>query len=502
MRGEAKLVTLQISNGKFKNIVTQNKILKPKTGFSGFDAGGKLVLPGFIDCHCHLFSVGEIEKEVNLRGCNSIAEMRRRIVDFEQRANFIPPGVWMFGRGWDQDNFQEGRMPSSQDLDSLPFKRPLVMVRICGHVAVLNSLALDFLERAGAFRDANNETYEKDGVGSRTGIVKETSLAECWKILKVSDLKELKNDFLLAQSRALGFGIIGVHTILSENWRNEIEAIRRLDEENRLILKTSIFLPIEALESISSMKKLEREKFLAGKRFEILGFKLFADGSLGARTAALKSPYSDDPENTGILNYDSTTMTNIVKGVKKSGLILAVHAIGDRAIEQVLECFSNAGVSRKDRFRIEHVSVLRTDLVQKLGIPILCVQPMFASSDYWIEDRIGSSKRTRFAYTFKTLSKRSTLIAGSDAPVETLNPISSIEAACYNRTDPEESLSLDQSLELYTSNAAKLSPITLNSGKIKKGSACDFIVLCESSIDQIFNSKVIKAFIDGQIVFG
>ncbi len=498
--GRTRFVSIYVADGKITKIIRERNPSKRPGKFPIFDAGGKMILPGFIDCHCHMFSVGELEKEVKLFGSESIAEFQDRIIQFDKRAKFLKKGDWIFGRGWDQDRFRERRMPSKVDLDSLKLGRPLVMIRVCGHIAVMNSAAISFFEQRGAFLDSSDGTVEQDSRGRTTGIIKETTLAQCWNLLPVSDVSELKNEFCVAQDKALSYGIIGVHCILSENWRHEIRAIRELDREEKLILKTSILLPVEALPTISNMKARRRRMFLTGKRFTAIGFKLYADGSLGARTAALNYPYNDDPNNSGILNYKDSKIISVAQRVKAIHLILAVHAIGDRAIEQVIRCFLLAGIGRKDNFRIEHVSVLSRPLVRKLGVPILCVQPMFAKSDYWIEKRIGTDKKKRFAYAFKTLSHKSAMIAGSDAPVETLNPLPSIESAIRNPILPGESLSLQEGLQLYTSTASLQSPVTFGSGKIAVGRCCDLIVFDNYDANRLSKSKITRAFIDGRSI--
>jgi predicted amidohydrolase YtcJ len=370
-------------------------------------------------------------------------------------------------------------------------------VRICGHIAVLNSAALRALEGAGAFRNSDPGTIERDPRGEFSGIVKETALARCWKLLNVKNISELKSDFLAAQKKALGFGISAVHCILSENWVNELKAIRELDKAGRLVLKTTLFVPVEALDYFER-HTTNGNLILRGKKFAVIGFKLFADGSLGARTAALIHAYNDDRENVGILNYDSEQIVQIAMRVKKLHLKLVAHAIGDRAIEQILVSFRKAGITKSDGFRIEHVSVLNSRLVSEFGVPTLCIQPTFTRSDYWIRERIGSDKSKRFAYAFKTLSKNSVMVAGSDAPVETLDPLRGIEAALHNSTDPTQSLKLTQSISLYTETAAKISPITKEYGAIKSGKKCDLVVLSNKAPKDLEFSEVDHLFVDGR----
>jgi predicted amidohydrolase YtcJ len=496
--GKTRLASIETMNGKIRRVMSQKRTRTVRP--NSINAGGNLVLPGFVDCHCHLFALADSERNVILNGSKSIEELQKRIAAFT-KSSHPQMDDWLFGRGWDQDRFEEKRMPSKEDLDILDIDRPIVMVRVCGHIAVMNTLALEWFERAGALKEAAGTTVERDSSGNLTGIVKEGALSRCWNALKTDNLGALMQDFLVAQSRALSYGITAVHCILSENWQNELKAVKILDRKNRIVIKTSLLLPVEALGNISKMTRPTRDKFLRGRNAKVIGFKLFADGSLGARTAALSLPYSDDPGNSGILNHKDKVIIDSAKRIKRLRLVLAVHVIGDRAVQQVIDCFRTAGVTKRDRFRIEHVSVLTEATVAKLGVPVLCIQPMFASSDYWVKERIGSDRKERFAYPFKTLFKTSRTIAGSDCPVETFDPLKSIKAACFNPVDPGESLDVFQALALYTTTASRESPLTIGTGRVERGYSCDLIVLNRGRLREIFDSAVTHVLINGELKF-
>ncbi len=469
-------VDLKISNGKIKSIRPHSHRSRTARSPFNYDAKRKIILPGLIDCHCHLFSLGSLDNEVKLFSVKSIAEMKTAIVDFARKRQ-LGKKEWIFGRGWDQDLFKERRMPSRNDLDETPLDNPIVLVRICGHIAVLNSNAIRQFLKLGALVNPDKLTIPRECNGSLSGIVKESALAECWKVLPRPPVEELKRDFLIAQERALSYGLTGVHCILSENWKQEIQALRLIDNDGSLALNTILFLPVEALAFIVNMDSNRRSTFLNGDKFSIAGFKLYADGSLGARTAALRSDYSDDFGNCGILNYADSDIVNTAERVKLLHLILACHAIGDKAVEQVIRSYSLAGITRGDRFRIEHCSVLGHDLISKLRLAIVSIQPMFATSDYWISKRLGRNRMERVAYPLKTLWRATTLIGGSDAPVESISPLKGIGAARRNHVDLHESLSLFQSISLYSKNAASLSRLTMNAGTIEKCITSDFGVL-------------------------
>jgi predicted amidohydrolase YtcJ len=492
-----KVVDLTISGSKIVSVRTKNKKKRREISSSGnvYDAKGNIVLPAFIDCHCHLFSLAEQQEEVELSGSKSVSEMQGRIKEYIKRKK-NKSTEWVFGRGWDQDLFFDKRLPSKEDLDIVEGKVPMVMTRICGHVAVANSPALDFFKKKGAFHGIGEELVPSDHKGNLVGIIKENALTSCWATIPKPRIRDLQRLFLKAQSIALNFGLSGVHCILDD--LDQFKAIKKLDENGQVKLKVSLFLPVDTLTIIEEMSANQRRKILIGKNIRTIGFKLFADGSLGARTAALNDDYSDDPGNRGILNYSENEIVDYAARVKRLGLVLATHAIGDRAVEQVVSAYRKAGITSNDRFRIEHCSVVNPKRLFDLSGIVLSVQPMFASSDYWLKDRIGGARADRAAYLFRSLAKETTLVGGSDAPVESINPLTGIAAAVSNKADSSESLSLAQAIRMYTQNAAKQSPLTKSSGSIRNGQTCDLVVLDTDSPNSILKSQVLDLFIDGQ----
>ncbi|MCL4518171.1 MAG: amidohydrolase [Thaumarchaeota archaeon] len=489
IRNKTGLFTISADSKKIRKISKQRKLLQP--GLGDIDAGERIVLPGFIDCHSHLFSLAEEQDEVDLRGCRSIQEMQDRISTFLEQED-KERSEWLFGRGWDQDLFTDRRLPTKEDIDEVAPDAPCVMVRICGHIAVANSKALERLE----FLKQRSEDLVPRVNGVLTGIVKETALDELWRSvpsLKVNDLAPRLEKVLDA---ALGFGLIGVHCILSSNWKEEIKAIRLLSKKGKLKIALSLFLPIEALSEVKKMSRI-RKRALSGTNFQVLGFKAFADGSLGAKTAALIEPYSDDSGNCGVLYHSQADLVKIASRVQQLGFILATHAIGDRAIEQVLDAYKEAEIRKKDGFRIEHCSVVNKRFRRKLAGVVVSVQPSFATSDYWIKDRLGSSSE-RVPYPLRTLSELTLVVGGSDAPVETLNPIKGIFSAMNNPIESER-LSLKKAVEIYTANAAKLSPLSKNTGKIRVGAEPSFVILDAKSPEEIGNAKVEQVLIRAKV---
>jgi predicted amidohydrolase YtcJ len=494
-RPENNLYHIEIKKGKISYIQRSIKS-KNNHGPKNYNANGRLVLPAFIDCHCHLFVLAKKYQEVDLSGSKSIHELQERI------RNFVPSTSkyggfesWIFGRGWDQEKFEEKRYPTRHDIDSAVNRFPAIMTRVCGHIAVANTSALEFFKERGNLSKFDSDLVPKDSFGQPTGIIKERALSSCWSEIPKPSISQLEKQFMKAQREALRFGLYSVHCILNDV--DQLSAIQRLDKRGKIRLKLNLLLPIDTLSQVEKMNSDERKKFLRGLHYQVLGFKIFTDGSLGARTAALSKDYADDPGNMGMLNYPDEKLIEYARRVKDLGLIAATHAIGDRAVEQTLRCYARAGIKKTDGFRVEHASIVRLDLLRSLSGAILSVQPMFSTSDFWITERIGRDRSARLAYPFKTLRDYTLIVGGSDSPVESLDPVSGIRAAIRNRTDESESLSVDESLELYTKNAAVLSPLTKNSGVIGKGKNCDVVVVKSATLRDIETLSVHQLFIDG-----
>jgi predicted amidohydrolase YtcJ len=496
-REHSALHDIEIDKGKITNVVRHAKSTLTSSQ-EDYDAKGNLVIPAFIDCHCHLFALGEKAEEVDLRNCISIEEMLERIRNFV-RSSSLPSqnsDRWVFGRGWDQERFEDKRFPNRHDIDAGVGRFPAVMTRVCGHIAVANTLAMKFFESRGNLQKFDRALVPKESSGNPSGIIKENALASCWLEIPKPSISQLEKHFLLGQAEALRYGLCAVHCIL-DNF-DQLRAIIRLDKEKRIELKLLSFLPIDALPYIEKMSPRRRKEILKGLHYHVLGFKIFTDGSLGARTAALSEDYSDDQGNSGILNYSDDKLVDYAKRVKRLGMILATHAIGDRAVEQTVRCFAEAGIRKRHGFRIEHASIIRHDLFGLFSNVIISIQPMFSASDFWINERIGEDGSRRLAYPFKTLREHALLVVGgSDSPVESIDPLTGIGAATSNRINTIESLPLKNALELYTKCAAKLSPLTKNSGIISKGRDCDIVVFKADHWTEVENLSVEQLFIDG-----
>lgn len=466
------------------------------------DAEGKMVIPGLVDCHVHMTGFGQFLEAVDLRDAVSIKEMQRRL---KERAEKSPEGGWILGGRWDQERFAEKRYPTRWDLDAAVEDKPVFLVRVCGHVGVANSRALELagITKETAIQGGKVELDEASG--EPNGILRENALEIVWKTVPRPNVKDLELTCLRACEMAVQAGLTCVHWILGS--AEELRIIQKLYLEKKLPLRVYLGVPVMFLDEVVTLGLATG----FGSDMVKIGFvKILADGSLGGRTAALKEPYADDPETSGMMLYTQRELNRLILKAHESGLQLAVHAIGDRAMESVLEAFEEAlrKKPRKDhRHRIEHCSVVTPDMIsrmKRLGL-IASVQPHFVVSDFWVVDRLGRT-RARWVYPFNSLMKEGlTVVAGSDSPVEPINPILGIWAAASRKDFTEESLRVEDALKAYSVNAAYASFDEEKRGTIEAGKYADLAILSDNLLkvppSEIKNVKVEMAIVDGKIVY-
>jgi len=485
--------------------VGTNKEIKTYIGkkTKTIDLKEKTVVPGFIDTHVHITGYGKSLKQINLRGVKSIKEMQKKL---ESRAQKTPRGQWILGRGWDQDHLTEKRYPTRWDLDKFSPNNPVIFTRVCGHLCVANSQAL---ELAGITKETTPppaRQIDKDPkTGEPTGILRENAMDLVWEVKPETSEEELIEACSLACQKAVEAGLTSVHWLI--NSPTEMRVIQKLRQQNKLPLRVYIVVSVKLLDHLID---LGLHTGFGDSRVRIGSVKIFSDGSLGARTAALFQPYHDEPTRKGIMLYAQEKLNALVMRAHKAGFQLAIHAIGDRAIDMVLTALEKAlkeAPKKNHRHRIEHASVLSKRLIQrmkKLKV-IASVQPHFVVSDFWVATRVGST-RARWVYPFKTLIQEGVLTTGgSDCPVEPIDPLLGIWAAVAREAFPEERITVDDALRLYTVNAAYVSFEEDVKGSIDVGKLADLVVLSrephEIPPNEIRDVKVEMTIVGGKVVY-
>ncbi|MEM2005262.1 MAG: amidohydrolase [Zestosphaera sp.] len=469
------------------------------------DLGGRTVLPGFIDAHLHLDELGMYLNMLDLRGVGSVAELKERVREYARGVGT----TWVLGHGWDQELFKEGRWPTRHDLDEVVSDRPVMLSRVCMHAAVLNTKAMEItglmrLESPGLMRDER---------GIPTGVVKEEAFDVARRKFEESLTDE---DYVRLLEDAARFATShGVTTVgfVSCDVRS-LKALTRLKDKGRLTTRVRVYLnPGEEWEVLRILKKLGVTRGFGDDFLKIMGVKILADGSLGARTAWLSEPYSDDPTTSGYPNIDEESLKKLVKEVHKAGLQLAVHGIGDKTIDLILDAYEELDGVKDRRHRIEHASVLREDQVERmarLGV-VASVQPHFVITDWWVKNRVGEG-RVRWVYPFKTMTERGIKLGFStDSPVEVLNPWETVYAAVtrgrhekiplYEDTERER-LTVREALHAYTWGSAYIMFEEDSLGSLEEGKLADFIVVDKDplTVDEIElrNLKVLETYVGGR----
>jgi predicted amidohydrolase YtcJ len=490
---EGELITMDEARPRARAVAVRNgKIVAvgddgDVTPFIGKDTrvvnlAGRAVLPALTDAHAHLVGLGMELVQVDLRGCDSPAACAERV------RKGAGEGEWIQGRGWDQNRFADPRFPTHAALDAVEARRPVWLRRVDGHAGWANGAAL---ARAGVTRateDPPGGRVLRDARGEPTGVLVDTAMDLVERAVPATDAAAIERAILRGQEVVLASGLTAVHEM---GIGPQTQAVyRALAASGRLAVRVYAFAAADEAGLGALNRQPEPSPPMA--MFTLRGIKLYADGALGSRGAALLSPYSDDPQNSGLVITQADAIEAAARRALASGWQLAVHAIGDRANRLVLDAFERAGcMAHPDhRFRIEHAQVVDpTDIkrFQQLGV-IASMQPTHATSDMpWAEARLGRA-RLAGAYAWRRFLDAGVHIAGgSDFPVEDVDPIGGGLYAAVTRSDhkgqppggwlPDQKLTLEEAVRAFSVDAAAAAFQEGWRGRIKVGQAADLTVL-------------------------
>jgi predicted amidohydrolase YtcJ len=471
-----------------------------------FDLKDAFVMPGINDAHVHLADAGQNKLSVDLTGCNSLAEMLRRIKSAADRAE---PGQWLLGDGWDHTVWPGQKLPTRKDLDQVAQGHPGLFMRVDRHIAVADSAAL---AQAGITNSTQNPLggrFDRGADGELTGIVRETPAVHLIEQKIPPPPPELRRRALLvALNDAVANGVTSVQD--NSAWEDFL-VYQQLERDGKLPVRITEWLrfddPLPVLVAHRAAQPGSDRWLRTGM------LKGFMDGSLGSRTAALQLPYTDDPENSGLPRYDERKLDAMTGERSAAGFQIGFHAIGDRAVGMALDAFT--GTSPNARDRIEHSQVVDPKDIpryKKLGV-IASMQPSHLLTDMnWAEARLGP-KRARTAYAWKAFLDAGVPLAfGTDYPVEPISPFRGIYAGITRRSEagtrsyfPEDKLSLGQVLYAYTQGSAYAEFSEGFKGKLVAGDAADFIVLDRDITKipprEILDTRVLKTVVDGRAVY-
>lgn len=500
----SKAEAFAINNGKFVAVGTSEEISKKYTSDLIMDFEGEPVYPGFIDAHCHFYGLGLQEQNVDLVGTESYDEVLERIQQFqnERHLDFI------IGRGWDQNDWEVKEFPTKEELDLIFPETPVVLSRIDGHAYLVNQKALDLAGISAETTVDGGEIVIEDG--EVTGVLIDNPMSLVDKILPEITTSVATKALQDAQEICFDYGLTTVNDA-------------GLDKETILLidsLQKSGAIDMRVYAMISNTKEnvdyfLDRG-ILKTDKLDVRSVKAYADGALGSRGAAMKSPYSDKHNHFGAMVTPVDQIYSLAERLSKTDFQLNTHAIGDSANVVVLRAYEKVLADKKDkRWKVEHAQIVdEKDFDYFSNNIIPSVQPTHATSDmYWAEDRVGS-ERIKGAYAYKKLlDKAGTIALGTDFPVERVSTFLTFYAAVARKDTKgypkggfqiKDALSREEALKGMTIWAAYSNFEEDEKGSIEVGKFADFIVLNKDIMEvpesDIPNLKVNRTFVGGKQV--
>ncbi|MFY0683936.1 MAG: amidohydrolase [Balneola sp.] len=505
--------SVAISNGKFIE-TSNNSLVEKYEGATIVDGNGKTMLPGLIDAHGHVMGLGFQQLNVDLMGINSLEATLDTLKSYAE-AN--PDLEWIQGRGWNQTLWEENEFPTAADIDKVVSDRPVWLSRVDGHAGWGNTMALRMAGVSKDTPDPQGGKIIRDGSGKATGVFIDAAQGYVESNVPSPTLKEQQLALEKAYAQMAKMGLTSVHDAgvsvaawdLYKNFADQGEA------------KTRIYGMISGSgNTFDELSKNGPIDSYANDMLSLRSVKLYSDGALGSRGAAMLRPYSDDPGNIGLLFMEQEEMDAAVSKVVGKGFQANIHAIGDAGNRQVLDALEKAQNEHGDqglRNRVEHAQIVSLEDIprfKELDI-IASMQPTHATSDKnMAEDRVGS-QRIKGAYAWKTFLEQGTVVAsGSDFPVEHSNPFFGLYSA-VTRMDhdgnpdggwyPSESLSRQEALRSFTLDAAYAGHQEDVLGSIESGKWADFILIdtdyFEAPASDLWEIKVLQTWVAGKKVY-
>ncbi len=505
--------SMVMQDGKVVGTGTTDEMRELAPEATVVDGQGRVMLPGLIDAHAHVVGLGQLLTQVDLTGATSLDETLQRV---EQYAIENPESPWIVGRGWNQELWEDTSFPTAQDLDQVVNDRPVFLSRIDGHAAWVNSVALQQGDVTRETQDPVGGRVIRDDQGDPTGILVDAAETYVARFIPQESPEQIEEAISLAIQEMLSLGITGVHDagVSQGVW----QIFQDLDAKGELAVHINAMVGGVTDQTRPWIAKGPVEPS-ASSRLSLTGVKIYSDGALGSRGAAMLEPYDDEPENRGLLFYDQSEMNEQVLTAVSNGFQANVHAIGDAANRQVLDALEEAinAYPESSRHRVEHAQVVAVEDIPRfaeLGL-IASMQPTHATSDKnMAQDRIGA-ERLEGAYAWRTFLDQGTIIAaGSDFPVEPVNPFYGIHASVtrQDRNDEppggwlsDEAMTLREALRAFTLDAAYAAKSETLYGSLEPGKMADFILIDRDPFQippsELDNIVVLETWVEGKNVF-
>lgn len=479
---------------------------------TGIDLRGRLVLPGFHDAHLHFWSGAKLQRQLDLRGLTSLEAVLQKVKEALKESN---PGDWIIGRGWDNELWKNKSLPDRFMLDRISQDQLIYLKRVDGHAAWVNTATLNVIrynsnsvdppggkimrfpnsrEPNGILFDAAYEIIDN--------IVPEPTFTQKYEIVK---------DAIAYANR------MGVTSVTDNSPVELFPVYAELLQNNQLNLRVNFWINYAA--NLDSLKRYFASLEASPRFLRTNLVKLYADGSLGSRTAYLKAPYDDDKDNSGLPQYSFIELFDMVKRADEAGFQIGIHGIGDAGIELILKVYDSLQSEEprsQRRWRIEHAQMLDSldfEKFRELEV-IASMQPSHCITDlHWAENRIG--ERARYSYAWNSFLKHHVQLAfGTDWPVEPLNPMVGLYAAITRQDTlgfpeggwyPEERISLAQAIIAYTAGSAYAAKNESWSGTLQPGRVADFVILDRDIFNatpaEVLHTQVLATYIGGKAVY-
>jgi predicted amidohydrolase YtcJ len=503
-----------VRNGRFSYVGTAAGAMAqrgPRTRV--LDLTGATVLPGLIDAHLHLTDVGLALHEVDLFHVDTVDELIRRTVAFSKTSK----DTWIQGEGWDQNLWAGKEFPTHQALSAAIPDRPVALDRVDGHALFVNAKAMQVAGVSKATPDPAGGKILRDVDGNPTGVFIDNATSLIYRAIPEPTHEQLTRAAKDAIAECHRWGVTGIAEARTS--RAALAVFHEMGRNGTLELRNYTRLEDDADLIASHMKRGQINGAYDG-RLWVRGIKLFADGALGSRGAALLEPYTDDPKNTGLLRVTQAHIQDVAQTALRAAFQVSVHAIGDRGNRVVLDAYEAAlrNTPRTDhRFRIEHAQVISPQDIPrfaKLGL-IASMQTTHQISDMaWAQNRLGPD-RIKGAYAWRALLDTGVIIAnGTDAPVEAVNSLRTFHSAIARQNEaneppggwyPEQRMTRDEALRSMTIWAAKANFQENDIGSITSGKYADFVVMdrdwMSAPPEAIMGTKILSTFFDGKLVY-
>ena len=461
---------------------------------------GKVVIPGLIDTHIHVADFGRCLLWLDLTSIKSIKQLQSIL---REKVKQVPAGKWVIGRGWNQNRFEEKRLLNLSDLNVAALDNPVILYHETEMMCAVNGKALNLANitqqttvPSGGNIDKNPQT------GELTGILRDSATNLVWRVVPEPTVSELSEATTLACQEIVRAGLTTVHWIILS--KNELSLIQKLHTQGKLPVRVNVIVP-EAF-----MKETVGFQSTDDLMLHIAGIIIAADGYLDSKTAALFEPYSDESNRTGELLLTEETLASSVAEALLAGFQPIIHAMGDRAVDAVLNVIERTSKQNSVRFRIEQAAILNEQMIKRLTRlnVVVTVQPKVISTEFavWSATKRLGLERAKWLHPLKSLIKEGVKVAGgSDCPMEPLDPFLGLHESVLRPSFPEQRLTALEALSMYTVDAAFSSGEEKIKGSIQDGKLADLTVLSVDPMavpaNNFENICVEMTIIDGKIAY-